>query len=211
MRVLSQTLMTGLLLAFAGPIGAETLSAQDNFVASRFYFALGAGAGFFTPTCETDCVGERLGANSLVGYVGFGVTSRLRVEAGMQRTQSTDDGSGTTGGYYASSTSVGLAFYPMSNLYVRGGVLTRLSLEVPDAAGNPLNGKDRPGYHVGAGYDFHIRQSRIAITPYVSVFGGSLDEITYDDGSGTLIETSGSAIAVHGGVFFTYRPRPGLR
>jgi hypothetical protein len=47
----------------------------------------------------------------------------------------------------------------------------------------------------------------LAVTPYVSVFGGSISKLEYFDGS-TNFETAGRAIAVHGGLLLTFRPRP---
>ena len=202
-RTLNRAGVAGLLLAAAGAIGPRPVTAQEGFM-QRLYLAGGFGAGGFTPTCDTECLGDRLGANSLAGYLGFALSSRLRVEVGAQRTQSTDDGDGTTGGYYASAVSVGLSVYPTSHFYLRGGVVTRMTLEVPNAIEYPFYGKDGPGWSAGAGYDFHIVRA-LAITPFVNAFGASIDKLDYWDGT-TYFQTAGSAIAIHGGLFLTFRP-----
>ena len=205
-----KAVVAGLLMAAAGagvarPALAQTLAFKENPILSHLYVAGGIGAGFFTPTCDTGCVGDRLNANSILLFVGWPVTPRVRVEFGAQRVQSTSDTTGATGGFHASGVSLGMSVYPTNSLFVRGGV-TKLGLGAPDAAGAPIEGSGGPGFAVGAGYDFFVVK-KFAITPYVSFFGGSINKLEYFSGVST-IPTSGSVAAFHGGVLFSYRPWP---
>jgi len=202
---LVQTVVTIAVLATAGS-GPASAQGFGEYVRNRIYIAGGIGAGFFTPTCDTGCVGDRLGANAISVYVGWPVMGRVRLEVGAQRVQSTSDTSGATGGFHASAVSVGISLYPTNNLFVRGGVATRLGLGAPDAGGAPIEGSGGPGFTVGVGYDFFVVK-KLAITPYVSLFGGSISTLEYFSGAAT-IPTSGSQMAFHGGVFLTYRPWP---
>jgi len=200
--------VAALVVAAAAVASPATTSAQTlgQALLKRIYVAGGFGAGFFTPSCDTGCVGDRLNANGVLLFVGWPVGRSVRVEFGAQRLQSTSDSTGATGGNHASGVSLGVAVYPTRNLFIRGGV-SRLGLGAPDPSGAPIEGSGGPGLALGVGYDVFVAR-KFAITPYLSAFGGGLSKLQYSPGVAT-VPTSGSEMAFHGGVLFSYRPWPG--
>jgi hypothetical protein len=189
---------TPLLIAATSLTGPVTASAQ-----SHIFVSAGIGGGFFTPSCDTGCLGNRLNASTILLYLGLPITPRIRLEFGAQRVQGTGE---TGGGQHASSVSLGIAAYLTRNLFVRGGV-SRLGLGADDVNGALTEGSGGPGLAAGVGYDIFVAR-KLAITPYFNFFGGSMKKLEYIPGP-TSVPTAGSETALHGGVLVTYWPRHG--
>jgi len=183
-------------------VATPPLAAQ-RYVARRpsaFYFTGGIGGGTFTPVCDTGCFGDALNANNVLLVVGWALSPRLRVEGGWQYQGAVGDAGQ---GSHVASLTVGVAAYPVGNLFFRGGV-SQLNLSVVDSVG-VTEGKGGPAFTVGVGYDLFLSRT-FAITPYANYFRGTLKNLSYSTVS--TITTSGTVSALNGGISFTYR---GLR
>jgi hypothetical protein len=195
---MTRTIMVLALAAVGG--GVQTASAQryDLPQPKPFYFSGGLGGGSFTPKCDTGCFGDRRSASGIALFAGWALSPRLRVEVAWQVLAAADGERG-----HVITLSAGVAAYPIGRFFVRAGV-GQLDLSTEDSTGG-AEGKTVPGFTVGAGYDLFLSR-KFAITPYVNVLAGSLNELAYFGGGGTGT-TAGSVIAVSAGVSFTYRGR----
>jgi hypothetical protein len=180
---------------------AGTLAAQDLFYVRRtgHYGQIGLGAGNFTLTCDSGCLGDQLSGSDIAFMIGRNLAgrggrapARMRVEFGLHYMSSTDALDNRSS---AMVLSGGLAVYVVGNLYVRGGAAYGLS-SVQDSTG-VWDGKG-PGFQVGAGYDLTVGHT-LALTPFVNFASMSQSSI---EGSGVALgsTTSGSLRTLNFGV-----------
>jgi hypothetical protein len=176
----------------ASPLLAQRLVVEP----SRVYAAFAIGTGQLTPECDTGCYVDAMPGSGIMLIVGWHVNARLRVEAGGQRLQTTGVRS------HAALLWAGVAWYPINNFFIRGGV-GQLDMSIEDSVG-VTEGKGAPGFTVGAGYDISLG-STMVLTPYASFFAGSISSLEHTGGPES-VQTSGSVRTIHGGVSIAYRP-----
>lgn len=188
MRSVSVTLLT--LLAGASALGAQDLRFDRR---TGGYGALGFGGGNITLTCDAGCTGDQLSAPGAVLNLGRHVSQRARIELGLQYQNNNEFASNAFG------ASLGMAFYPVGNLHLRGaGSYQKASFE--DATGS-YDGKGF-GFMVGAGYDLYVGR-QTALTPYVTWSQASMSTIDVTAGGGAGSTTGGSLKSLHFGLAFT--------
>lgn len=182
-------------LVLAAALSAAPLAAQRVYLQRRTggYGALGFGGGNFTLDCDSLCGNNKLSSAGGALFLGRHINPRLRIELGLMYQSNRDSASNV------STAQVGAAFYPVSNLYVRGGVAWhRTSVE---QASGTYDGSGGPGYSVGAGFDMYLGRI-FALTPYVNYSSGAISKLDVSGGAG--VTTGGTMKTMNFGVMASW-------